>query len=390
MAVIAIYATVLSGVTAPTPMWSTFQQRWELSDTGVTVLYALYPLGVLAVLPWAGALVDSWGRRRALAAGILASGLSSLLLLVALSPLWVAPARLLTGVASGLVVNASNALLVDSRRAGGRAGSVVGTTINQLSLAAGAVLATLVVGLWSLSAALFAGHLLLLACVAPLLRSVPRTAGVPARSGPGRSGRPVPRRVFVPAALAAFAAFAMCGLPAALAPTLAGDLLGAPGAVAGGLAVAIVFGGAGLSQPAWARLSDRVACRVSSALGAAALLLTTAGLAVASPAAAAVGVVLLGPAVGGLFMASLAIVNRFADAASRGRAGTHYFIVAFAGLVVPVVLTGVLSDALGQTTAVVVFCGVLLACLLVAATGIERCGDTIGPDGPRREPATCV
>ncbi|WP_343906888.1 hypothetical protein [Nocardioides aquiterrae] len=102
------------------------------------------------------------------------------------------------------------------------------------------------------------------------------------------------------------------------------------------------------------------------------------------------GVVLLGPAAGGLFMTSLAIVNRFADAASRGRAATHYFIVAFAGIVVPVVLTGVLSDALSQTTAVLVFCCVVLACLLVAATGIERCADPIGPAAGWTEPATCA
>lgn len=373
VAVLVIYAVVLAAVTAPTPLWGSYQGRWDLTDAEVTSLYALYPVGVLLVLPWAGSWVDSWGRRRALAAGVAASAMSSSCLLLAGSPAWVAPARLLTGVASGLVVNAGNALLVDLRSTGERAGSVTATTANQLSLGLGAVVATAVVAAGSADAtALFAGHLVLLVCVLPLLALVPaaQRAGVPRQQH--APGPLLPPGVFAPAALAAFASFAMCGLPAALAPTLAHDLLRTSGTVAGGLAVGVVFMGSGLSQLGWVRIRDEVAGWASGALAVVALAVVTAGLGASCAPLAGAGVLLIGPAVGGLFMASLSVVNLHADPAHRGRVATRYFSAAFAGLVVPVVLTGLLADTIGRLSAVVAFDALVLVCLATAARAIRR------------------
>jgi MFS family permease len=74
------------------------------------------------------------------------------------------------------------------------------------------------------------------------------------------------------------------------------------------------------------------------------------------------GTVTGGVAVGAIFLGSLATANRLAPAERRGQAISAFFVACYAGLIIPVVGVGVLSEFTGTFPAVLTF-SILLAVL---------------------------
>jgi MFS family permease len=371
-----VYVTAVAGVTLPSPLWGTYQARWDLTLGAVSGLYVLYPLGVLLVLLAAGHWTDSLGRVLVLRLGLACSALSAAAFLVAESPWLVAVARVLTGLASGFVVAASNALLVElAAPESRRAASVWSTVLNQVGLGAGALAAALLARYaWSPTHLVFALHLVL--CLAGLgaSLSLPETAPGPPGRASWRLQRlavPVERlRSFWSASLMAFAAFALCGLLAALAPAIVNATLGTSSVLAAGGSVALIFMVSAVSQLFWARRSDGTCLVVGAALLLASLSGIVAALAAGSTAGFLASVGVGGAAVGALFMGTLSIVNAAAEDDRRGRITATYFTVTFAGLVLPVLVTGLAADHLSTTRAVAVF-AVLVGAVTVTAAALR-------------------
>src|SRR5262249_11653702 len=59
----AIVGLALYASATPSPLYAVYQQRWHFSTPMVTVIYAMYPLGVLISLLALGTLSDQVGRR---------------------------------------------------------------------------------------------------------------------------------------------------------------------------------------------------------------------------------------------------------------------------------------------------------------------------------------
>jgi MFS family permease len=305
--------------------------------------------------------------------GLACSALSAGAFLIAASPWVVAAARVLTGLASGFVVAASNALLVElappDRR---RAASVGSTVLNQLGLGAGALVAALLANYaWSPTRLVFALHLAL--CLAGIGASlaIRETAATPSRRAALRLQRlAVPtgrRRAFWSASLMAFAAFALCGLLAALAPAIVNAALGTSSVLAAGGSVALVFLASAASQYFWARRSDATCLIAGAALLVVSLATIVPALAAGSTAAFLSAVAVGGSAVGALFMGTLSLVNAAAEDDRRGQITATYFTVTFAGLILPVLVTGIAADRLSTARAVGIFALVVGAVILAAA-----------------------
>ncbi len=60
------FATVMAFTTVPTPLWSLYAQRDQLSSLTVTIVFAVYALAVALSLFLVGHLSDWYGRRRVL------------------------------------------------------------------------------------------------------------------------------------------------------------------------------------------------------------------------------------------------------------------------------------------------------------------------------------
>lgn len=131
--------------TAPSALYGLYAQHEHLSPITLTVVYAVYAVGVVASLLLAGHVSDAYGRRAVLIPGLLVAVVAAVVFLVWTSLPGLLVARLLTGVALGASVATATAYITDldagpdgtpSRRSG-----IVATIANVGGLAVGPLMA---------------------------------------------------------------------------------------------------------------------------------------------------------------------------------------------------------------------------------------------------------
>jgi predicted MFS family arabinose efflux permease len=96
-----------------TPLYTFWQGEMHFSSGTLTVIFALYIAGLLGTLVVAGQLSDWYGRRPVLLPGLVAALASCVLFALADSVPMLAVARLLAGVAVGVIVSAGMASVGD-------------------------------------------------------------------------------------------------------------------------------------------------------------------------------------------------------------------------------------------------------------------------------------
>jgi hypothetical protein len=196
------------------------------------------------------------------------------------------------------------------------------------------------------------------------------------------------RAVFVPAAIAAFAAFAALGLVTGVTSGIMGQVLGRTDRIAIGGVVLVLFVASGAAQVLLRGVPTRLALRsgcVVLALGA--VLLAGAASARSLPLlVAALAVVGVGQAL--VFRAGVAEITARSPASERARTVTSFFLVAYVGISFPVVLVGLASRAWGLRSATEVF-GIAVAVLALLALVLQLVVDrrstesgAPGPSGP--------
>ena len=70
------------GTTLPTPLYVYYQQQMGFGETWVTLIFAIYALGVIAALLAVGSWSDQIGRRPMLFAGLLMGAISAAIFLL--------------------------------------------------------------------------------------------------------------------------------------------------------------------------------------------------------------------------------------------------------------------------------------------------------------------
>ena len=127
-AITAILVLFTAASSTPSPLYVVYQQEWSFSPTTLTVVFAIYVLGLLGSLLVFGALSDHLGRRPVLAAAIALEAAALVLFIVADGVTVLAVARVAQGIATGAALTTLGAALVDLNppHAPGRAGLVNG------------------------------------------------------------------------------------------------------------------------------------------------------------------------------------------------------------------------------------------------------------------------
>ena len=378
-----VFAVTMLGTTLPTPLYVIYQARWHFSAAMVTVIFAVYAATVLATLLLAGRSSDQAGRRPVLAVALGAAALSTLAFIFAPDEGVLLAGRILSGLAAGLMTGTATAMLTElSPASAGRRSSLAATAANMGGLGLGPLLAGLLAQYAPHPTTLvFEVYLAVLAVAALCLRFVPET--VPARHRPAVrfAGLGIPERgrgQFIAAAVAAFAAFALLGLFSSLVPGFIGGVLHQGSHAVQGAAVFGLFAIGTITQAALSRLDSRPVVLAGLGLFLVALALILVALAQASMPLFLAGTVVGGVSVGAIFLGSLATANRLAPPERRGHVVSTFFVACYAGLIIPVVGVGVLTEFIATFPAVLAF-SLLLAVLCLFS--LARIATALSSDG---------
>jgi MFS family permease len=98
---------------SPTLLYAYWQQKIGFSSGTLTLIFAAYIIGLITTLLFAGQLADRYGHKRLPVPGLIGAVVATLLFETANSVTLLFLARLLTGIAVGIVVTAGMALVVD-------------------------------------------------------------------------------------------------------------------------------------------------------------------------------------------------------------------------------------------------------------------------------------
>lgn len=362
-AALALAVTML-GTTLPTPLYVLYRERFGFSELMVTVIFAVYAIGVITALLLFGGLSDEIGRRRMLLPGLALSALSAVVFLLADGVSLLLVGRILSGLSAGIFTGTATATLVDlatpERR--GRA-TLVATIATMGGLGIGPLLAG-VVSEWAAAPvrAPFWVDLALLVPAAIGVWLMPEPVEVASHPRLRPQGLSVPseiRATFVRAALAGFAGFAVLGLFTAVAPAFLGQELGVTSRGVVGLVVFAVFAASTVGQ-AILDLVPRAVALPAGCLGLiAGMGLLALGLAVSSLALLVVGGMVAGFGQGLAFRAGLTEVNECSPAEHRAEVASAYFVVSYVAISLPVIGVGVLAEAAGLRTAGLTFAAVV-------------------------------
>jgi MFS family permease len=374
---------VLFGGNLPTPLYPVWQRQFGLSTGTVTAVYAVYPVGVVLGLLFGGRLADQLGRRPIVALAALASVLAEACFIMAGSVGLIFAGRFMNGCAIGLLSGPAVAAIAELNPQGDRKrGAWLGALTTVTAIAFGPLLAALLVRFPPVavmkSSFPFLVHIVALAIALILVATCLRET-TPASNlrcwrdvSVAPQGITVPleiRNRFWPAAAVAFLVWACAGLWLALGPSLVMKAAGSADPLVGGLAVVAVLGTAGGVQILGRMMDARNSMIIGLLLLPLGLLLIVATILLQSGASLVLGCVITGGAQGFGWMGSSESIGRLAPPDQRASVMSAFYIVAYAGVALPVLAVGVGADWVGLSTAV----SALAVAVTVSALSLLAC-----------------
>jgi hypothetical protein len=372
------FLIVMAVATLPSPLYGLYRTRDDLSALTITVVFAIFAAGTIAMLRNDNSVVARIGRR-----GVMLAAVATMMVAMAVLAAWkdlpgLLIGRLITGVAVGLAAGTAITYLIELRlRADPDASAArarnIGTSVTVGALGIGPLIAGCLAQ-W-VTQPLTVPYLVFIALGALALaglRAAPET-GAPTLGAAAKGQSAGPRRKVrlpVPAAAATLAGFAANGLFAGLSGLFLATTLHHPSHALSGASLFLLFSCGVASQLATGRLQAArvLALGTASMLAGLVLLVVSVRLAAPSLALFLIGGALIGAGSGAVFKGTTGIVLEASPPESRVAMTSALLIALYAGLSVPVIGAGVALD-LGATAPDTVLGFAILVGLGVAASG---------------------
>lgn len=377
-AVAALALAAISAVpTAPSALYGTYEQVDGFPTVMVAIAFAIGIVGILTGMLVLGHLSDVVGRKRMLLIALGVQLAALVVFLVSPSLIVLLIARVLSGLGAGIAVPTATAYLLDllddhHDPKGPRRAAITATAANLGGFAAGPILCGLLAEYAPrpFSTTYIVLGVAILALVVPVLR-LPET--VEARPATGADLRPrfrLPaedRRDILTAAFCAFSGFAVIGMFGSISAVILREVFSQSDRLAGAALVAGVFGAAAVTQVLFfsaSPLLQPMLGLIGSVLG---LAMVAAGVWAHSAPVFIVGAVLGGGGAGLLIRAGIGVVARKdADAVAT------FFLLAYSGFAVPVVLAGIATLAWPLAVVVPAFAVLVAVLALITALRLFR------------------
>ncbi|MCW2722468.1 MFS transporter [Pseudonocardia sp.] len=375
-ALTAITVLFMAASSAPSPLYVVYQQNWGFSAATLTVVFAVYVLGLLGAVLVVGALSDHVGRRPVLAAAIALEAAALVLFLLADGVPVLLIARLAQGIATGAAITTLGATLVDldPPHAPGRAGTTNGVaTVGGLAVGAigcGALVQFAPAPTHLVFALLLAGMVAAALVVAGMPETSARRPGGLASLRPRVGVPPRLRPEFFAVVPTLIASWALGGLYLSLGPSVAAVLFGLHDHLVGGLVVTLLCGTGAVTAFTLRRVPVARVLTAASVLLATGTLVTLVGIQVGSVALAATGTVVAGVGFGAAALGTFGTLARIAAPAERGELFAVAYTIAYLAFSVPAVIAGVASGLVGLRPTAEVY-GIVVVALGIAALAAQ-------------------
>lgn len=354
------FAITMLGTTLPTPLYPLYEKAFHFGELITTVVFAAYAVGVIAALLLFGHWSDQLGRRPMLQAGLVLSGLSAVIFLLAGTLGWLFVGRVLSGLSAGIFTGTATATIVDLAPDEGKSrASLIAAAVNMGGLGAGPLLAGVLAQYAPLPLTLcflVDLGLVVLAVVGVQVVAEPVQRPDTVRLRPQKITVPAEMRgVFTRAAIAGFAGFAVMGLFTAVSPAFLGTVLHDPNHAVIGAVVLSVFIASTIGQSLSMVMDELSALTVGCASLIAGMILVGASLPVRSLAMLIGGAVIAGVGQGMSFRAGLGSVTSASPPGKRGEITSSYFVMLYVGIAIPVIGEGAAAMAFGLIVSGMVF-----------------------------------
>ncbi|MCO5968754.1 MFS transporter [Actinoallomurus soli] len=371
-AVVLIYTVVMAGGTLTIPLYVLWAPMFGFGPVTTTLVFIAYVIGVVGTLLVAGSLSDAIGRRPVLALALTLTALSALGFALANGLTILLISRVLSGTATGLITATATSSIAEIVP-GRKTAAVLATAANVGGLSLGTIAAGLLAQFTPApTRTVFWCYLVVCAVAGIAWLTVPETSHRRTRR------RPRVRRPALPAGASRVHSFLASGVLVAassgvngffssLVPAFLRDDLGISNLAVIGAGVGALFISALLAQiiapPALLRRST------GTAVLAIGMVVIEAALWIHSAPVFIVGTVFAGAAVGILFRHGLGVTDALCDPGNRAELSATYFLFVYSGLVVPVLLLGLIDQAVGTrmsstTLAALVICTALVGLAL--------------------------
>ncbi|GAB3675227.1 MFS transporter [Salinisphaera aquimarina] len=359
-AVALTFVVTMMGTTLPTPLYPIYQQNLGFSQLIITVIFAAYAVGVIGALVVAGSWSDQIGRRPMLAAGLVFSAASAVVFLWGggLGPLLLG--RVLSGISAGIFTGTATVAVVElAPAAWAGSATLIATAANMGGLGLGPLVAGALSQYlpWPVHLC-FILDLVLIGVAAVAVACAPETAARPARPRLRMQPLSVPaevRPVFVPAAIAGFAGFAVLGLFTAIAPAFMGKILQLSNHALTGAVVFLLFVASTVGQIGQSKLSERLRLPLGCVALIGGIALVAAAIGMASLMLLLLGAIVSGIGQGVAFRAGMGAVTAASPPERRGEVASTFFVVLYVAISIPVVGVGLAADTLGLRVAGISF-----------------------------------
>lgn len=371
-AIAAILVLFTSASSVPSPLYVVYQQEWGFSPVTLTIVFAVYVVGLLGSLLVVGALSDHIGRRPVLIAAIALEAVALVLFIVADNVTVLAAARIAQGIATGAALTTLGAALVDLNPAHAptRAGVVNGVAplsgLAAGALGCGALVQFAPAPTHLVYALLLGGMALAALAIAFMPETSARRPGWLSSLKP-RVGIPPRLRAEVYAILPILAAsWALGGLYLSLGPSVAASLFDLHSNLVGGLVVTLLCGtGAATAFALRGWPVDRVLV-VAGGLLAAGTVLTLAGVESDLAILAGGGTIVAGVGFGAAALGCFGTLARLAAPAERGELFAVALVIAYLAFSLPAVAAGFATNEFGLHVTADVYGSVVVVLSLAA------------------------
>lgn len=371
---------MMAGASAPSPFYPVLQAKFGFAPVTITMVFAVYAVALLALLLIGGSLSDHIGRRPVLSAGFGVLAISVLLFWQADTALAFIVSRVLQGGASGLLLSALSATVVDLEPRNKRGSAATWNSVSAMvGLALGALVAGFVLflaedfGATVVFGTLLGTYLLIAGAIWCLPETSPRHLGAWASLRPRVSLPPNMRKAFIFAVPAIFAGWATGGLYLSLGPIIIATQFHENSHLARGLVVALLAGSGAvagfLTRNRTAR-SITLYGTTSIAFGSA---LTVAAIAMGSLWIYYIAAIITGTGFGTAFSGTLRSLLPLIQPGQRAELMAAVFLVSYAAFSVPAVAAGLLALPLGLF-ATASWYGAIVALLATTAALLRRFG----------------